>query len=156
MWAAPLYPPPLGTRLPSPHTVPSHHDSTPQYCTQSHDFTQNFRCSLISFPCQVNHCVNCCDTSFHVSSQFCNSAVSYSYGQVSVQLRNVGTDAFRRTDYGDSIIVERRISIDGGSSYKIKSAKGELIVQFVLIIIFFFGGGDILALVCEYFQVLNY
>ena len=61
-------PPPLGTRLPSPHTVPSHHDSTPQYCTQSHDFTQNFRCSLISFPCQVNHCVNCCDTSFHVSS----------------------------------------------------------------------------------------
>ena len=47
---------------------------------------------------------------------------------MSVQLRNVGTDAFRRTDYGDSIIVERRISIDGGSSYKIKSAKGELIV----------------------------
>ena len=49
----------------------------------------------------------------------------YSYAQVSVQLRNVGTDAFRLGDYGESINVERKITVDGGSSYRVKSSKGE-------------------------------
>ena len=49
----------------------------------------------------------------------------YSSAQVSVQLRNVGTDAFRPSDYGESITIERRIAVDGGSSYRVKSSKGE-------------------------------
>ena len=50
---------------------------------------------------------------------------SCSYGQVSVKLRNRGSDAFKHTDYGDSVIIERRISSDGGSSYKVKSSEGK-------------------------------
>ena len=50
---------------------------------------------------------------------------SYSSGQVSVQLRNVGTDAYKHAVYGDSIIVERKITAEGGSSYKIKSSEGK-------------------------------
>ncbi|KAF9389172.1 Structural maintenance of chromosomes protein 6 [Podila verticillata] len=46
---------------------------------------------------------------------------------VKLQLRNRGLDAYRPEVYGDSIIIERRISRDGGSSYKIKSAKGKTI-----------------------------
>lgn len=48
-----------------------------------------------------------------------------SSAQVSVQLRNVGSDAFRPSDYGDSITVDRKITVDGGSSYRVKSSKGE-------------------------------
>lgn len=50
-----------------------------------------------------------------------------SSGQVSVQLRNVGTDAYKHAVYGDSIIVERKITAEGGSSYKIKSCEGKVI-----------------------------
>lgn len=46
---------------------------------------------------------------------------------VKLQLRNRGLDAYKPEVYGDSIIIERRISRDGGSSYKIKSAKGKTI-----------------------------
>ena len=48
-------------------------------------------------------------------------------GQVSVQLRNSGSDAFKHSEYGDSIIIERRITADGGSSYKLKSRKGKFV-----------------------------
>lgn len=48
-------------------------------------------------------------------------------GQVSVQLRNRGSDAFKHSEYGDSIIIERRITTDGGSSYKLKSRKGKVV-----------------------------
>ncbi|XP_020623366.1 structural maintenance of chromosomes protein 6-like isoform X3 [Orbicella faveolata] len=47
--------------------------------------------------------------------------------QVSVQLRNRGADAFKHSEYGDSIIIERRITADGGSSYKLKSRKGKVV-----------------------------
>ena len=41
-----------------------------------------------------------------------------------VTLRNQNRDAYRHNEYGDSIIVERRISSDGSGSYKIKSKEG--------------------------------
>ncbi|KAL9969413.1 hypothetical protein ACROYT_G021630 [Oculina patagonica] len=50
-----------------------------------------------------------------------------SSGHVSVQLRNRGSDAFRHKDYGDSLTIERRISADGGSSYRIKSSEGKVV-----------------------------
>ncbi|GJJ74285.1 structural maintenance of chromosomes protein 6 [Entomortierella parvispora] len=46
---------------------------------------------------------------------------------VKLQLRNRGPDAFKPELYGESIIIERRISRDGSSGYKIKSAKGKTI-----------------------------
>ncbi|KAF9545005.1 Structural maintenance of chromosomes protein 6 [Mortierella hygrophila] len=46
---------------------------------------------------------------------------------VRLQLRNRGNDGYKPDIYGESIIVERRISLDGGSSYKIKNAKGKTI-----------------------------
>ncbi|KAG0091325.1 Structural maintenance of chromosomes protein 6 [Podila epicladia] len=46
---------------------------------------------------------------------------------VKLQLRNRGPDAYKPDVYGESIIIERRISRDGGSSYKIKSSKGKTI-----------------------------
>ena len=62
-----------------------------------------------------------------MGGQFYNSTfhVFCSHGRVLVQLRNVGTDAFKHSDYGDSITVERKISVDGGSSYRLKSVGGE-------------------------------
>ncbi|XP_068698748.1 structural maintenance of chromosomes protein 6-like isoform X1 [Montipora foliosa] len=50
-----------------------------------------------------------------------------SYAQVSVKLRNVGSDAFNHSTYGDFITVERKITVDGGSSYKVKSCQGKVI-----------------------------
>ncbi|KAG0287576.1 Structural maintenance of chromosomes protein 6 [Linnemannia gamsii] len=46
---------------------------------------------------------------------------------VRLQLWNRGNDGYKPDIYGESIIVERRISLDGGSSYKIKNAKGKTI-----------------------------
>ncbi|KAG0246017.1 Structural maintenance of chromosomes protein 6 [Mortierella sp. GBA43] len=47
--------------------------------------------------------------------------------EVKLQLRNRGSDAFKPTVYGESIIIERRISNEGASVYKIKSAAGKTI-----------------------------
>ncbi|KAG0312255.1 Structural maintenance of chromosomes protein 6 [Dissophora globulifera] len=47
--------------------------------------------------------------------------------EVKLQLRNRGPDAFKPEIYGESIIIERRISKDGTSGYKIKSSKGKTI-----------------------------
>uniref|UniRef100_G3T052 Structural maintenance of chromosomes protein 6 n=1 Tax=Loxodonta africana TaxID=9785 RepID=G3T052_LOXAF len=41
---------------------------------------------------------------------------------ISVTLRNRGDDAYRANVYGDSIIVQQHISMDGSRSYKLKSA----------------------------------
>ncbi|KAF9340376.1 Structural maintenance of chromosomes protein 6 [Linnemannia elongata] len=46
---------------------------------------------------------------------------------VRLQLRNRGIDGYKPDVYGESIIIERRISLDGGSSYKIKNAKGKTV-----------------------------
>lgn len=50
-----------------------------------------------------------------------------SQAEVKLQLRNQGLDAYKPEIYGDSIIIERRISKDGTSGYKIKSSKGKTI-----------------------------
>ncbi|CAG8590107.1 10002_t:CDS:10 [Acaulospora morrowiae] len=50
-----------------------------------------------------------------------------SVGQVTLKLRNRGADAYRPETYGDSIIIERRISHDGSNGYKIKTHEGKLV-----------------------------
>ncbi|KAG0046118.1 Structural maintenance of chromosomes protein 6 [Gryganskiella cystojenkinii] len=47
--------------------------------------------------------------------------------EVKLQLRNRGQDAYKPEIYGESILIERRISKDGTSGYKIKSSKGKTI-----------------------------
>ena len=44
-----------------------------------------------------------------------------------VALRNNGDDPVKPEIYGDKIIIERRITLDGSSSYKIKNALGKVI-----------------------------
>uniref|UniRef100_A0A8C8VHL9 Structural maintenance of chromosomes protein 6 n=1 Tax=Pelusios castaneus TaxID=367368 RepID=A0A8C8VHL9_9SAUR len=46
---------------------------------------------------------------------------------VSITLRNRGKDAYKAGVYGDSIIVNQHISMDGSRSYKLKSKTGTLI-----------------------------
>ncbi|KAF9585666.1 Structural maintenance of chromosomes protein 6 [Lunasporangiospora selenospora] len=46
---------------------------------------------------------------------------------VRLRIRNRGPDAFKPDVYGESIIIERRISRDGTSGYRIKSAVGKLV-----------------------------
>uniref|UniRef100_A0A8C0DKS3 Structural maintenance of chromosomes protein 6 n=1 Tax=Balaenoptera musculus TaxID=9771 RepID=A0A8C0DKS3_BALMU len=43
---------------------------------------------------------------------------------ISITLRNRGDDAYRASVYGDSIIVQQHISMDGSRSYKLKSETG--------------------------------
>ena len=42
-----------------------------------------------------------------------------------VKLRNQGQDAYKADQYGKSIIVERRLTREGSTSYKLKSDDGE-------------------------------
>lgn len=46
---------------------------------------------------------------------------------ISITLRNRGDDAFRANVYGDSIVVQQHISVDGSRSYKLKSEKGTVV-----------------------------
>ncbi|XP_061192565.1 structural maintenance of chromosomes protein 6-like isoform X2 [Saccostrea echinata] len=47
--------------------------------------------------------------------------------ETEIHLRNRGPDAYKSQIYGDKIIVERKFTCDGSSSYKIKSKEGKLI-----------------------------
>ncbi|XP_070538831.1 structural maintenance of chromosomes protein 6-like [Ptychodera flava] len=49
------------------------------------------------------------------------------FAEVAIKLRNRGTDAYKPELYGDSIIVERRLTTDGSTQYKLKSSSGRLI-----------------------------
>ncbi|CAI2162914.1 7525_t:CDS:10 [Funneliformis geosporum] len=49
--------------------------------------------------------------------------------QITIKLRNRGEDAFKHDIYGDSIIIERRISCDGSNRYKIKTHDGKRTVS---------------------------
>ncbi|XP_014665142.1 PREDICTED: structural maintenance of chromosomes protein 6-like [Priapulus caudatus] len=49
------------------------------------------------------------------------------YGEVTVKLSNKGPDAFKPNLYGDSVTVERRLTQDGSSSYKLRGKSGDLI-----------------------------
>ncbi|XP_023384272.1 structural maintenance of chromosomes protein 6 [Pteropus vampyrus] len=46
---------------------------------------------------------------------------------ISITLRNRGDDAYRANVYGDSIVVQQHISMDGSRSYKLKSATGTVV-----------------------------
>ncbi|KAI0051110.1 P-loop containing nucleoside triphosphate hydrolase protein [Auriscalpium vulgare] len=50
-----------------------------------------------------------------------------SVSEVSIQLKNQGEEAYKHDVYGDSIIVTRRFTKEGASSYKIKSRDGKVI-----------------------------
>ncbi|KAF9968831.1 Structural maintenance of chromosomes protein 6 [Mortierella alpina] len=50
-----------------------------------------------------------------------------SQAEVKLQIRNQGPDAYKPHIYGESIIIERRISKDGTSGYKVRSSKGKTI-----------------------------
>ncbi|KAI0081596.1 P-loop containing nucleoside triphosphate hydrolase protein [Panus rudis PR-1116 ss-1] len=50
-----------------------------------------------------------------------------SAAEVTVVLKNQGEEAYRHNDYGDSIVITRRFTKDGSSSYKIKSKDGKVI-----------------------------
>lgn len=43
---------------------------------------------------------------------------------VSITLRNRGADAFRPEVYGDSIVVQQHLTVDGSRNYKLKSKTG--------------------------------
>ena len=42
-------------------------------------------------------------------------------------LKNQGEDAYKHKDYGDSIIITRRFTKEGGSTYRIKSKSGKTV-----------------------------
>ncbi|XP_069829239.1 structural maintenance of chromosomes protein 6 [Dendropsophus ebraccatus] len=46
---------------------------------------------------------------------------------VTIKLRNRGQDAFRPDVYGESIVIQQRLTTDGGRSYKLKSSSGSLV-----------------------------
>lgn len=50
--------------------------------------------------------------------------------EVEIHLRNRGPDAFKFKKYGDKIIVDRKFTHDGSSSYKLKSKEGTALCQF--------------------------
>ncbi|XP_058144077.2 structural maintenance of chromosomes protein 6 isoform X3 [Dasypus novemcinctus] len=50
-----------------------------------------------------------------------------SSADISITLRNRGDDAYRANVYGDSIIVQQHISMDGSRSYKLKSEAGAVV-----------------------------
>jgi len=56
-----------------------------------------------------------------------SNAASSSAAEVSIQLKNKGDEAYRRKDYGDSIIISRRFTAEGSSTWKIKSKDGKVI-----------------------------
>ena len=50
-----------------------------------------------------------------------------SAAEVTIQLKNQGDEAFRYDQYGESIVITRRFTKEGASSYKIKSKDGKLV-----------------------------
>ncbi|XP_066916524.1 structural maintenance of chromosomes protein 6-like [Clytia hemisphaerica] len=47
--------------------------------------------------------------------------------EITLRNRNTHTDAYKHHEYGDSIIVERKISSEGTGSYKIKNKEGKVV-----------------------------
>ncbi|XP_022314343.2 structural maintenance of chromosomes protein 6-like isoform X1 [Crassostrea virginica] len=47
--------------------------------------------------------------------------------EVEIHLRNRGPDAYKAGTYGDKIVVERKFTHDGSSSYKLKSREGKVV-----------------------------
>jgi structural maintenance of chromosomes protein 6 len=55
------------------------------------------------------------------------SCIEVSAAEVTINLKNQGEEAYKPDLYGDSIVITRRFSKEGASSYKIKSKDGRLI-----------------------------
>ena len=55
---------------------------------------------------------------------FCSLFYSSSTVEITLRNRNTHEDAYKHHEYGDSIIVERKISSEGTGSYKIKNREG--------------------------------
>ena len=50
-----------------------------------------------------------------------------SAAEVTIQLKNQGDEAYRYDLYGESIVITRRFTKEGASSYKIKSRDGKVV-----------------------------
>jgi hypothetical protein len=50
-----------------------------------------------------------------------------SAAEVSIHLKNQGEEAYKHDLYGDSIVITRRFTREGSSSYKIKSRDGKVV-----------------------------
>ena len=61
---------------------------------------------------------------YHQSSPAFIIVFSYRQAEITLKLRNRGTDAYKPADYGPTIVVVRQIKDDGTTSYKLKSNKG--------------------------------
>lgn len=57
----------------------------------------------------------------------CGLIILYSAAEVTIHIKNQGSEAYRHEDYGDSIVITRRFTKDGSASWKIKSADDRLI-----------------------------
>ncbi len=55
------------------------------------------------------------------------SVIEVSAAEVTIQLKNQGDESYKYDLYGDSIVVTRRFTKEGSSSYKIKSRDGKVI-----------------------------
>ncbi len=60
---------------------------------------------------------------FYVSS----INVVHSVAEVTIQIKNQGEEAYKPKEYGKSIVITRKFTKDGSSSWKIKSKDGRLI-----------------------------
>ncbi|XP_078678756.1 structural maintenance of chromosomes protein 6-like [Branchiostoma floridae x Branchiostoma belcheri] len=47
--------------------------------------------------------------------------------EVAIRIRNRGMEAYKPDEYGDAVIVERRLTQDGATSYRLKSIRGKTI-----------------------------
>ena len=66
--------------------------------------------------------------SFHRTALFLvTTETQSSAAEVTIQLKNQGDEAFRYDQYGESIVITRRFTKEGASSYKIKSKDGKLV-----------------------------
>ena len=63
----------------------------------------------------------------HVYLYYGSSHKVSSWAEVTVHIKNQGEDAYKPELYGESIVITRRFTREGSSSYKIKSIKGGLV-----------------------------
>ena len=62
-----------------------------------------------------------------VSLRYSRKASYDSGAEVTISLKNQGEEAYKPKEYGKSIVITRKFSKDGSSSWKIKSKDGRII-----------------------------
>jgi len=55
------------------------------------------------------------------------SLKSFSVSEVTIHIKNEGEEAYKPKDFGKSIVITRRFTRDGASTWKIKSKDGKVI-----------------------------